>query len=70
MSSRPPSSTCLTRLSLFEESLDAVAEDQLSYLKTADFNTISGALVFFDGAGSEAITLGAATFEPVTVAGE
>ena len=57
------------RLNLFAASLDAFAEDQLAYLKTADFDTVSGAMIFYDGLGAEVFTVGGATAEPYTVAG-
>ena len=56
------------RVSDCEAGIDAVAEEQLSYFKGADFNTVDGSLIFFDGLGAHAFTLGGATWD--TVAGE
>lgn len=53
------------RLNDCEASIDAVAEEQLSYFKVADFNTVDGSLIFFDGLGDTAFTLGGATWDTV-----
>lgn len=53
------------RISNCEAGIDSVAEEQLSYFKAADFSTVDGSLIFFDGLGAHAFTLGAATWDTV-----
>ena len=53
------------RLNDCAASIDSVAEEQLAYFKIADFSTVDGSLVFFDGIGDTKFTLGGATWDTV-----
>lgn len=57
------------RFNNLQADIDAVSDNQLSYFRSADFSTVDGSLIFFDGLGAHAFTLGGATWETYTVAG-